>query len=475
MGVQVPENGEAPKRLMAREAAIPSIGAFRDPGEGFRPISQQLDRDLTPLSQERMIEIAYWLMETNPMARAIVGKFRDFLAGEGIGWTCEDEKVDAAIHDFWYDPVNNFEQKLPKKIRQLFGFGEQCYPAFTTEFAGKVRLGYVDPASIKEVVTDPENCEVRIGVALKSRGNKKGKRYKIIYDSEDELASAAGQALRESFTDGECFYFTVNEVSNASRGRSELLASADSLDGYEQFLFDRLDMRSLINAFIWDTTIEGKTQEEIDVIKANMPAPKRGMEFIHNEKVKRVAVAPSLSADDATTDARLVKNHILAGHSLPPTWFAESGDVNRAAAGELDTATLKALTMAQAIVKDMIRQMIRYQLRKKIDKGELKVEVAQKDGPPIPTVDAFAVTAPELSPKDLVKLAAALTQITSSLMVAETQRWITKETAANVFANAATALGMEVEPADAEETEPEPNVTKDYSREGLTRVRRAYA
>lgn len=462
--------------LRAREAAIPPAGTFRDTDYGFRSITQQSERDLSPLSQERMIEIAHWLVETNGMARAIVRKFPEFLFGEGISWTSKVPEIDEAIRSFWDDPVNNFNRKLPKKIDQLFRYGEQCYPAFTTEFAGKVRLGYVDPASIKEVVTDPENCEVLIGVALKSRGNKKGKRYRIIWDTDEEIASPAGAALRESFADGECFYFAVNNVSNSARGRSELLQSADALDGYEQFLFDRLDARAQSNVFVWDTTVEGKTQEEIKELAKDLPAPKRGQEFLHNEKVKRQAVTPDLKADDASADARLAKNHILAGHGFPPHWFAEGMDVNRATAGEMDAPTLKMLTLAQRIVKDMVADMIRYQIRKKIEAAELKAEYKIEGGgakKTIKAVDAFDVATPELSPKDLVKLATALAPITNSLLIAASQGWIARETAANVFANVATALGLEVEAAEIDPDDKEPIVTKDYSRESMEKLRKA--
>lgn len=461
------------RSLFAREAAIPPGGTLRDPGEGFRPLTAS-ERDLTPLSQERMIEIAYWLMETNPMARAIIAKYRDFLSGEGIGWVADNDEIDRIIQKFWYDPVNQLEQKLPQKIRQLFGLGEQCYPAFVSEFAGDVRLGYVDPASIKEVITDPENCEVRIGVVLKSRGGKRGKRYRIIHDTDENIFSPAAARLRETFGDGDCFYFAVNNVSNAARGRSELLATSDSLDGYEQFIFDRIDMRSLVNSFIWDTTMKGLTQEQIEERKKNMPPPKRGMEFIHNEMVERKAVAPNMSADDATADARLIKNHILAAHGLPPTWFAEGSDVNRASAQEMDPAALKSLGMAQLIVKDMLRQIIRYQIRTKIAAGHVKRQVRKRDGEMIAAVDAFKIIAPEMSPKDMVKLGTALSQITTSLMIAQTQRWITRETAANVFANIAATLGMEIEPADISMSDGTEQITADYAQEARP-ARKSYA
>src|SRR3990172_1520433 len=145
------EQARAISTRIAKEAVVPIGGVSRDPGEGFRSLTQS-ERELTPLSQERMIEIAHWLVETNPIARRIIRVFRDFLAGEGISWVAKDDKVDAVILKFWDDPVNNFSRKLPQKIQQLFQYGEQCYPAFVSENAGNVRLGYVDPANLKEVV-----------------------------------------------------------------------------------------------------------------------------------------------------------------------------------------------------------------------------------------------------------------------------------------------------------------------------------
>lgn len=471
-----PETDASPSTsLKAQEAAVPPAGVSKDPGTGFRSITQQTDRELSPLSQERMIEIAHWLVETNPLGRRIVHSFRDFLAGEGISWVAKHPDVDEVIREFWYDPVNNFDRKLPQKIEQLFRYGEQCYPAFTSEFAGKVRLGYVDPANIKEIVVDPENAEVLLGVRLKSRGNKKGKQYKVIWDTDEQIASAAGADLRETFADGECFYFAINNVSNSARGRSELLASADHLDAYENFIFDRLDARQQINSFIWDTTIDGKSQEEIDEIAKTMPAPKRGTEFIHNEHVKRSAVAPDLKADDASADARLAKNHILAGHGLPPTWFAEGVDVNRASAAEMEPPTLKMMTMAQRIVKDMIADMVRYQIRKKIGAQELDEEIEIDEAgetKQIRAVDAFDIVTPELSPKDLVKLGTALQPITTSLMIGEQQGWISKADAARIYANVVTALGYEVGPVEIDKAAADKNVTKDYSEEAIEKMRK---
>lgn len=464
----------------SQEAAIPAAGIGRDPGEGFRSLTVQSERDLTPIAQDRMIAIAYWLWETNGLARRVIEMMRDFVVGEGIGFEAKDAKVEAAIKKFWNDAVNLFDLKLPKKIAELGLYGEQCYPIFVSEFAGAVRMGYVDPANIKEVVTDPENCECLIGVALKNRGNKKGKRYAIVLAAEaEEMLSAAGQALRATFTDGECFYFTINNVSNASRGRSDLLTIADWCDGYEQFLYDRLDARSAVNSFVWDIKFTGLNADQIKEQLDKMPSHKRGMVFGHNENVERDAIAPDLKADDAASDAAVFKNHILGSKGLPPTWFAEGGDVNRATAAEMEPGVIKMLTGRQKIVIYMIEFMVRYQLRQKIAKRELAEKVTSADGVEMPTLEAFSIKAPDISVRDTVKLTSALQALSTSLMLAETQGWISKETAAKIFANIAAGLGMEVEIAETAGDQPSVDdgtaqVTRDYSQEGIGRVRRAY-
>jgi hypothetical protein len=458
----------APVTAVAKEAApIPPAGITRDPGFGFRPISQQSQRDLLPMTQERMFEIAYWLYETNGIARGVLETTRDFVVGEGVGFETEDPDVKLALEKFWSDPVNLFDLKLPKKVLELGLYGEQCYPVFTSQYAGNSRLGYIDPANIKEVVADPENAEILVGVALKTRGNKKGKRYQVVLDGDPaDMLSAEGLALRDSFADGECYYFTINSVSNATRGRSDLMTIADWLDAYEELLFDRLDARGAMQTYVWDYTFKGLTEEQIKEKLKDLPPPKRGSVFAHNENVERDAIAPDLKADDASKDATMFKNHILGARGIPPTWFAEGGDVNRASAAEMEPRIIKMLTARQKIVIYMVTVICRYQLRRKIAAGELAKTVAVK-GEQVPTEKAFSIKAPDISVKDLVKMGAVLQQISTSLLIAENQGWVSKYGAARFFTDIATTFGSKVDPAltadDAGNAPPDPNVTKDYN------------
>lgn len=476
----------APAPVKAHEAAIPPGGVMRDPGAGFRPLTAQSERELNPLAQERMIEIAYYQYETNPLAGGILETTRDFIVGEGISFEAKHPKVEASLKKFWKDPVNQLDLKLPKKVLELGLYGEQCYPAFVSEFAGNVRLGYVDPANIKEVVADPENCECHVGVALKSRGNRKGKRYKTILPGEaEEILSAEALKLRDSFSDGECFYFSINNVSNATRGRSDLLRIADWADAYEEFLYDRLDTRALINSFIWDVTFTGLSEEQIKEKMKDMPAPKRGTVFGHNENVKREAIAPDLKADDASKDATVFKNHILGARGMPPPWFGEGGDVNRATAGEMEPRIIKVLSARQKIVIAIVQSICVYVLRQKIARGELDEEVAvlddagQETGEMQKSIEAFSITAPDISIKDIQKTAMSLQPIAVALLTAESQGWVSKDDAAKIFSLVVSTLGVTIKPQSADDKtarakDSQPRVTKDYSEEAMGQLRRAY-
>ncbi len=212
-----------------------------DDMEGWRPLTGDARRDLNPLTQKRMQELAVYLWKTNPLADRLIELPVAYLLAEGVELSVPDEEAQGWIDSFWNDPINCMDIKLPKKVRELALYGEQCWPVFVNEANGDVRLGYLDPGMIETVVTDPDNIEQPIGVVTQrdKKGNKR--RYRIIVNGPETVFSKRTQQIRESFDDGECFYFSVNDLSNASRGHSDMLAQLDWLDGYDQAMFGELE------------------------------------------------------------------------------------------------------------------------------------------------------------------------------------------------------------------------------------------
>ncbi len=356
--------------------ALPGGGGIDADEHLYRKLTGSEGKDLSPLKQERMLQIAYHLYETNPLAHRIVELTKDFVVGEGITYEARDEEVKGVLDSFWLDPVNLWDLKQHQKALELGLYGEQCYTVAVNEYSGQVRLGYIDPLHIDEVLADPDNCELITQVKLKGTAAHPGRALKVVQVDEDPMSESYG------YLTGECFFFKVNSVSNSTRGRSDLLALADWLSGYDEFLFNRLDRAALINAFVWDVTLKGLNQEEIERYLRNTPAPKPGSVRAHNENVEYRAVAPDLKANDASAEARLLKNHILGGAGVPEHWFAEGGETNRATAAEMGEPTIKRLAARQRYFRHMLEYIFLFVIDQAIIHGKLSAEIKEGDMSP---------------------------------------------------------------------------------------------
>lgn len=263
--------------------------------EGFTKLTGDKDRSLSSLTQERMQELAVFLWKSNPLANRIIELPLVYLLAEGVTMSVQNEDAKQWLDEFWNDPINQMDIKLPKKVRELSLFGEQCWPVFKNPTNGAVRLGYLDPGLIKEIVTDPDNTEQPIGVVTKALGKKrKAKKYRIIVPGDESFFGEEAQKLRESYTDGDCFYFNVNALSSSSRGLSDLLPTMDWLDLYDKALFGEVERWDALRAFIWDVTLHGATEETVRKRAAEIEVPDSGGVRVHNDGETWNAVTPDL-------------------------------------------------------------------------------------------------------------------------------------------------------------------------------------
>jgi len=421
-----------------------AAASITDRDAGWRRLTgQDVNRDLSPLTQDRMIEISFWLWENNPMARWLIEIAKDFILAEGLPYQAKEEEVQDYLDDFWYDPINRMDLYLEKHVREHLIYGELCLPAFVAKQTGRLRLGYIDTSEIKSVITDPENVKMSIGISLKDTPGYEGRKFKtIIPDEADYVLSPAAKSMRQGFTDGECFFSAMNNVTNSPRGRSELLTVADWLDNYEQFLFDTADKWRLLNAFFYDLEVQGGDEATIKA-QINNFVKKAGSVFGHNEKVKAEAKSPTLQAPDFAEGARLFRNHILGPFGYPEHWYGGGGDVNRATAVEMGTPTFKMLSSKQRYFKYLLESILDYQIAMGLKTRYLKM--------PEEKAYDYEVIVPELSVKDVGKYATMIGQVSSSLAVAQDRKWVDRETARKIFGVVISYLGVELDIEGMEE------------------------
>jgi hypothetical protein len=430
-----------PKKTTAfREAAGTTIDADEDQ---WRPLTQDSKRDLTPLTHARMQELAVYQWKGNPLANRIIELPLAFLLAKGVTVDVPDEEAKTWLSAFWNDPINRMDIKLVKKARELSIFGEQCWPTFVNEINGHVRLGYVDPSLIDKVITDPDNIEQPIGIVLKRDKKGRTRRLRVIINGPEDVFTERTRKIREDFGDGECFYYSVNDLSSANRGHSDMLSLMDWNDAYDRAMFGELDRWDYQRAFLWDVTLKGATEEQVNERARKIAPPAPNSVRVHNDQEEWSTVSPELQSNDTTTVARMFRTHIMGGATLPEHWFGAGGDVNRATAQAMDDPTFKMFTMRQTIWANIIMEVCSYAIHQRLLKG-----YGARPNEVEATNYVVSVKFPEMVSKDTTTLATALSQVVIAAGSAVTAKLLSQETAISLIAFMANQLGLDIDPAE---------------------------
>lgn len=427
------------RSLKQLKEAYPNIGQEEEDW-GWRSLTQEAKRDLSPTTQKRMQDIASHLYDSNPMAHRIPEIMKDFVVGDGFSFTAPNPRVLKILNDFWHDKDTNWEDEQDRSVLELSLFGEQCYPVFVNKINGHVKMSYIDPGQIYSVKLDRNNPKFVKSIVWQPTLSADKRTIDVIHPERSRRKKNYGKMvgkdkdkLEKRQPDG-CFYFRINNVTLASRGRSDLLCVSDWIDGYDQFLFARLERAFLLNNFVWDILCKGMSKEEIEEFSKDFKAPRPGSMRFHNENVEWHAVAPTLLASDASQEASLFKTQILGGKGFPSHWFAEGEKTTRATAQEMGLPTLKMLKSRQRYHKFMFKSIFQFVIDQAVIHGELN----EKEDL------SFHIVVSPLAEKDTRGAALTLDKFTNSLVTATEKDWVTNEAAAKAYRTFVLQLGIEM-------------------------------
>ena len=384
-------------------------------------------RELRAGVQSKMVKMAKFLYDSNPLARRIVELTKNFVLGEGLYYTAKSPQVKEVLDKFWYDDVNNWPVRQHERLTELCLYGEWVWPVSINPINGHVTLGYIDPLDITKIELDKDNPLLVSEVKVSGRALERNS-FKVIRKVTDPQSPKFGRY------DGEVFFFAINKVSNQPRGTSDLLPLIDWISSYDDFLFNRLERNALINNFIWDVILEGADEKEIEDFRARLQSPTPGTVRVHNEKVKWDVISPNLSSSDAEKEANLIRGHILSGAGYPPHFFSDFSGV-RATAYEAYFPTEKSLVTRQKIVKSFLEIVFKFVIDQAI--------IAKKLLPDVDT--SFEIIFPEISIRDLERASRALVNVTSALDKAIERGWVSKTDCQKIIASILNQIGLTLE------------------------------
>lgn len=394
--------------------------------------------DLPPQIQRKAQRLSILLWRKNVRAYAATELLKDFVLGEGIRFKAKDDKVQAVLEEHW--EVNEWEDKIEERMRALGIFGEQIYPAFVNTDTGLVRITSVLPLRIRHVNRDPNDAEELISVATSVGAEQTasviylpgfigdpdaGKVFQIIRPGEN------GQLIFEPRLNN-AFFFAINRIAGATRGAPDMLSAVDWLEGIDGFVFSLMERASITQNVVWDLQFDGLTANEIkERVKAFINALRSGGVFGHNERVKLNIQVPQLASSDAQGAVDIIEAQINAGTRFPGLMFGKSKDLTRAAAAELSIPVEKMISGRQKFVRRMLTKIFRFQIQESRKVGAL-------DG----VEDfSFVIEMPQVFLRDAKTIAQALVALSTALVTAQENAWISDDEAGSIFKMALREIG----------------------------------
>lgn len=435
--------------------------------QGYRQGGGQAQKQA--ITFDKGVAVAWQLWQSHPVARRYLEIKRDYIIGQGVSPIATDKDLQEILAEFWR--VNHMDTHASEFAHQLFLFGAQSWPLFVRVADGFVSLGYFDPSQIEAVIPDPNNALSFRALVLKEFNTMRdweqphGKMvYRLVQSDADGRKVTAAQSQIEDWEQkmlrafgvteyaGDCLYTRVNAVSNQPMGLSDLVAVADWLDQLDDTLFALGEREQMAGFFNFDVTVEGASKDDLRARMAQLKLnpPKRGSVNLHNEKETWNCNAPDLKQGASIETVKEQLAFILGGLGLPVHWYGSGDETNRATAQAQGDPTWRSLQQAQNVVRGALVELLEFVRDQAIMAGRY----TPKEG----ADTTITLDMPAMTVKDTTSLSAALSQMSSSLLVAQQQNWLTAEEAANTFRVMMGDLGVELKVLEevAEPTPEEP-------------------
>ena len=409
------------------------ISANYDPNnEGYR---RSFDdghqrRDLSGMAQDRMFEVAYFMFDTSAMTKRLGKMEKTFIFAEPFTFDAYDDDVKGILDRFWADPENNMDLDFPDQMMWLGLLGEQCWPVNVDPHNGHVTLGYVDPASIKDVYVNRQNVKQALQVELLGSGGRPGRKMAVIRQ-DNNIRSKSYMRLV-----GDCFFFAINHPPNSPRGRSDFLTLFDWIDALERYGYNYLERSEGLLNYVWDIELKGMDAEQIREWLRDNPPPEPGSQRAHNENVVWNAVSPDIKAHDHSKGFDMGKSFVMGAAGRPDSWFGSGGKAYQTEADQFGQVPIKDLDERQRHIKHILNYVLQFQIDQAVIAGRLSEEKA---------ATGFRVNAPQISQKDTATLVSGVPQLATALSIAEDKGWVSHDTAARIFAMVAGQLGAEID------------------------------
>lgn len=411
---------------------MPTLGGV---GDDFVPLlGGPFYRQLYQLDYIRQANAAFYAYNHDPLAHAAINILSDFTLGRGYRVDSDNQ----AALSLWraFEKVNRLPEQMLQLSREIAIYGESMiwwlpenqtkiiqrpYPGQKIPKGLIPRVRLIDPTVIYDYITDPEDISSVLYYVWMAPTQ-----YQVFSGLEQGKNVPSAKFIFQQIPADQISHYKVNSVSNEKRGRSDLF----SVMGYLKRLRDSVNYSIIAlqkqSAFCVDTIVRGN-QSDLDAYIEDQQrfgtiAP-AGSEFVHTDAIERKYLGVEGGKGTNSPAFEWAFSMFCAGIGIPVSYFGShlSGGQTRASAIVATEPVAKRFEQRQAVFERIIQ-----------DLWDRLMEWAK-----LGSVDC-EVTFPELITQDR-------SQKLKDLALAQSQGWLSKETASTVAAKEFNLTSYEYE------------------------------
>jgi len=370
-----------------------AVSAVVNDSPGWSSLTTGGGQDLDSSEVQSQYEDALKAWRKNPFAKRYIEATTDYVVGDSIRLSSEDEGFNEFIKAFWNHPKNLFDLRLESMCEELTRAGDLFPVLFRNDNDGMSYIRFITKDEIVKIETLPNDWETEIRYHQK-RGLGDPKKWLSTEKATDKTKAVM-------------LHYTINRPIGALLGESDLASIIPWLLRYSRMLEDRVRLHWAAKIFLWVVTVP--TNKVASTAQKYRRAPETGSVVVKDEGEQWEMLSPELRGADSSHDLKAVRGMIDAGSGFPAHFRGDAADANLATATAMQAPTERRLQRRQKYFIYILQDIIYQAYQRGVAAGDLP-ELSTSDYDELYQVDVR-----EISRQDNKELATAAHEISQAM------------------------------------------------------------
>lgn len=302
----------------------------------------------------------------NPVAHQLCELQTAFCLGRGVDHQSTNQEVDAVWREFV--ERTDFYNDLENIATDLWWSGEMVMEFYdSTPSKGYTDYRMVDPSTILEYVTDPEDIQ-KMYFAYQQYSTP----YQNYTNATGKKIDAVRYVIRQ-IPAADFIQVKLNVSKYEKRGRSDLFSVLGWVKRLKDLMNARVIKGQLEASFVWDVEVMSG-DADVQAMSLKLPDPyKAGSTFVHNSNVQLKPQSSQIRANESQPDVVALLNLIAVGFGIPKEFIGEASKGAKAGALAATEPGTKRFEKRQRLIERICHQVADRVIKNALDAGRLKM------------------------------------------------------------------------------------------------------